>query len=71
MGLQKKILIYAGAGLVVLMVLLTWLSSQTINQAIDKVRQERVALVENIAIDIDDVIEHLRTEIADAALVLG
>ena len=71
MGLQKKIFIYVGTGLVVLMSLLTWLSLQTINQAVDMVLQERLVLVEEIALDIDDVIEHLRTEIVDAALVMG
>ncbi len=71
MGLQKKTFIYVGAGLVVLMGLLTWLSLQTINQGIDLVHQERLALVENIALDIDDVIEHLRTEIVNTTLILG
>ena len=49
MGLQKKIFVYVGAGLVALMILLTWIFLQTINQATDMVRQERLALVENIA----------------------
>ena len=71
LGLQKKIFIYIGAGLLILMSLLTWFSLQTINQAIDMVRQGRLALVENIALDIDEVIEHLRAEIVDAALALG
>ncbi|MCH7706125.1 MAG: hypothetical protein IIB33_03660, partial [Chloroflexi bacterium] len=71
MGLQKKIFIYVGTGLLVLMALLTVLSLQTINQGIDIVRRERLALVENIALDIDEVIEHLRTEIARTTLVLG
>lgn len=48
MGLQKKIFLYVGTGLAVLMALLTWLSLRTINQAVDMVRQERLALVENI-----------------------
>ena len=71
MGLQKKTFIYVGAGLGVLMLLLSFLSLQTINQGIDIVRQERLARVENIALDIDDVIEHMRAEMVNTALVLG
>ncbi len=71
MGLQKKTVVFVGAGLMALMILSTLLSLQTVNQGIDMVRQDRLALVEGIALDIDDIIEHLRTEVVDSALVLG
>lgn len=71
LGLQKKIFIYVGAGLLALMTLLTVFSLQTINEGIDLVRQERVSQAENMASDIDEIIEHLRTEIVGTALVLG
>lgn len=71
MGLQKKIFIYVGAGLVVLIVLLTWLFLQTINQGIDMVRQERLALIEDIALETDNLIKHLRTETINSASSLG
>ncbi|MFQ5924634.1 MAG: cache and HAMP domain-containing protein, partial [Dehalococcoidia bacterium] len=35
------------------------------------VYQERLAVAKNIALDIDEDIEHLRTEIVDASLVMG
>src|SRR3990172_3168242 len=68
MGLQKKIFIYAGVSLVALMSLLTWISLQTNSQATDMVHQERLALVQNIALGIDDIIEQMGPEAAFTAL---
>ncbi len=71
LGLQKKIFIYVGAGLLTLMTLLTVLSLQTISEGTNIVRQQRLDLAENIALDIDEVIDYLRTETVEAAEVLG
>jgi signal transduction histidine kinase len=70
MGLQKKLFIYAGVGLLVLIILVGVFSLQTVNQGIRLVRQERLILVENIAADIDQVIQYLGEEIAEEASVL-
>lgn len=59
MGLQNKIFLYAGISLVALMALLTWLSIQTTSHATEMVYEERIALVQNIALGLDDIIEHL------------
>jgi signal transduction histidine kinase len=71
MGLQKKLLILTGIGLLVIISLVLVFSLQTVNQGIRLVRQERLILVENIAADIDQVIKHLGEEITEAASVLA
>ncbi len=68
MGLQKKIFIYAGVSLIALMSLLTWISLQTNSQATDMVYQERMALVKNITLSIDDIIEQMSAEAAVISL---
>ncbi len=70
MGLQKKIFIYAGVSLVALMSLLTWISVQTNSQATDMVYHERLALVQNIALGVDDIIEQMSAETGDTALTI-
>ena len=68
MGLQNKIFIYAGISLVALMSLLTWISLQTNSQATDMVHQERLALVQSIALGVDDIIERLSAQTAGTRL---
>ena len=68
MGLQNKIFIYAAISLVALMTLLTYISVQTNNQATDMVYEERQALVQNIALGVDDIIEHMDDEIVANSL---
>ena len=68
MGLQKKIFAYAGVSLVALMSLLTWISLQTNSQAANMMYGERLALVQSIALGIDDIIEHPISEVSDNTL---
>src|SRR4030067_2326451 len=68
MGLQKKIFLYAGISLLALMSLLTWISLQTNSQATDMVYQERLAQVQNVALDVDGIIGDVGTEVSGAAL---
>lgn len=62
MGLQTKIIIYAGVAFVALMSLLTWISLQTNTQAVEMVHQERLALVRNVALETEDVIGQMGVE---------
>ena len=55
MSLREKTFLYVGTGLMAIMGLLSVLSLQTVNQGIELVYRARLALVENIAVDIDEV----------------
>src|SRR3990172_1083030 len=68
MGLQNKIFLYAGISLAALMSLLTWISVQTNRQATDMVYRERLALVQNVALGVDDIIDNSDIEMDGATL---
>ncbi len=51
--------------------LLTLLAVQVVNQSIDKLHQQRVAIVENVALGIDEVVLHIRAELVLSASILG
>lgn len=70
MGLRNKIFVYAGVSLIALMSLLTWLSAETNRQANDMVYRERLALVQDIALGADGIIERLSAEVANTTLAL-
>ena len=72
LGLQKKIFIYVGAGLLLLMTLLTMFSLQTISRGTDMIRQQRLTSAKYTASYIGGIVNHLQTEIVEeAALILG
>ncbi len=71
MGLQKKSYIYVGSGLLAIIILVTLLSFQTINQSIDYVFQQRLVVAENMAQGIDDLVNHMRSEARYSASILG
>ena len=71
MGLRRKTFIYVGTGLAALVGLLTLLALQVVNQSIDKLHQQRVAIVENVALGIDEVVLHIRAEMVLSASILG
>ncbi|MDP2731139.1 MAG: histidine kinase [Dehalococcoidales bacterium] len=71
MGLLKKTFIFVGAGFAALMALLTFISLDTVNQGIEIASREKLAVAENIASNIDDIILHLHFETAYTASVLG
>ncbi len=71
MGLQKKSYIYVGSGLLAIIILVTLLSFQTINQSIDYVSQQRLLVAENVARGIDELVSHMRTEAKYSAYILG
>ncbi len=62
MGLQKKSYVYVGSGLLAIIILVTLLSFQTINQSIDYVSRQRLVVAENVARGIDELVNHMRTE---------
>ncbi len=69
-GLRKKTFIYVGAGLTALMVLLTYFSLQTISQGMEIATQERLKISQNIALSIDELVQHLSSEIVYIASTL-
>ncbi|MEK7354057.1 MAG: HAMP domain-containing protein [Chloroflexota bacterium] len=66
--MQKKIFLYAGISLLALMSLLTWISLETNSQATDMVYRERLALVQNMALGIDDIMEQMSADVSLPAL---
>ncbi len=71
MGLRKKTFIYVGAGFAALLVLLTVISLEIVDQGIEIASQEKLTVAKNIASNIDDMILHLRFETVYTASVLG
>ncbi len=71
MGLQKKSYVYVGSGLLAIIILVTLLSFQTINQSIDYVSQQRLVVAENVARGIDELVNHAHTEAVRSASILG
>lgn len=70
-GLRKKTFIFVVSGLTVLIVLLTVLSLQTVNQGIELAAQEKLAVAKNIASSIDDIVLHVRLETVYTSSILG
>jgi signal transduction histidine kinase len=64
LGLRKKTFIYVGAGLAALIVLLSLVSLQTINQGIEIASQQRLILAKNVAQNIDVLVLHLHSEMS-------
>jgi signal transduction histidine kinase len=71
MGLRTKTFFFVGAGLTALIVLLTVLSLQTVNQGIELAAQEKLTVAKNIASSIDDIVRHLRFETVYTSSILG
>ncbi len=71
MGLQKKSYVFVGSGLLAIIILVTLLSFETINQSIDYVSEQRLVVAENVARGIDELINHAHTEAVRSASILG
>lgn len=70
-GLRGKTFIYVGAGLTALIVILTLLSLQTVNQGINIASREKLTVAKNIAASIDDIVIHLRSETVFVGSAMG
>jgi signal transduction histidine kinase len=70
-GLRGKTFIYVGAGLTALIVMLTLLSLQTVNQGINIASREKLTIAKNIASSIDDIVIHLRAETVYLSSTMG
>ncbi len=70
-GLRKKTFIYVGSGLLAIIIIVTLLSFQIINQSIDYVSQQRLVVAENVARGIDELVNHAHTEAVRSASILG
>jgi signal transduction histidine kinase len=71
MGLRKKTFIYVGVGFITTIIIVSLVSFQSLNQSIELVSQQKLAIAKNIAISIDGLLQHLLRVVEDQSSPLG
>ncbi len=70
LGLQRRIMLYVTAGLVIFSVIFGFVALQAIRQSTDLVFRERLLIARTVAHEIDDDLDHFAQEIQDASLLV-
>lgn len=67
LGLQRRIMLYVTAGLIVFSAIYGWVALQTIQQSTDLVFRERLLVARTLARELDDNLAHVQRELEDAS----
>jgi signal transduction histidine kinase len=71
MGLRKKTFIYVGVGFITTVIIVSLVSFQSLNQSIEIVSEQKLAIAKNIAISIDGLLQHMLRVVEDQSSTLG
>ena len=71
LGLQRRIMLYVTAGLIVFSVIFGFVALQAIQQSTDLVYRERLLVARTVAREIDENLKHLQGELEDASIAVS